>query len=169
MIGLAFPAQLGASQSQTLSANWPNATALIAIFGPLARHGTGNLLVEDPAVAEYYLPAGSQWQRWSSTRNIVLPTGARTGGAVSGPAGVTSPGNAYVYADYIARGYFSLVALTFTDTTALDRQITADLRRNHRYRIVQVIPYGTEVPPIGLGTYVVWQYEPSAAASAPGP
>ena len=56
--------------------------------------------------------------------------------------------------------YFSLVALNFTDTTALDRAITADLRRNHHYRIVRVIPCGTEVPPIGLGTYVIWQYQP---------
>jgi hypothetical protein len=59
--------------------------------------------------------------------------------------------------------------VTFTDTTTLDGAITADLRRNHHYRIVQVIPYGTEVPPIGLGTFVIWQYEPAAAASAPGP
>jgi hypothetical protein len=159
VIALVFPATLGASQSQALSVSWPNATALIGIFGPLTDHGTGCLLVEDPSVAEYYLPAGRDWQRWSSTRNIVLPTGTSTGGP-AGAASITAPGNAYVYADYIARGYFSLVALNFTDTTAVDRAITADLRRNHHYRIVQVIPYGTEVPPIGLGTYVVWQYQP---------
>jgi hypothetical protein len=156
---LVFPVQLGASQSKALSASWPNATAFIAIFGSLADHGSGRLLVEDPSIAEYYLPAGARWQRWSSTRNIVLPSGTSTGGP-AGTAGVVSPGNQWVYADYIARSYFSLVALNYTDTTALDRAITADLRRNHRYRIIQVIPYGTEVPPIGLGTYVIWQYQP---------
>jgi hypothetical protein len=128
------------------SARWP-ATAPAACWS------------KTPSIAEYYLPAGRDWQRWSSTRNIVLPTSASTGGP-AGTAGVTAAGNAYVYAGYIARGYFSLVALNFTDTTTLDRQITADLRRNHHYRIVQVIPYGTEVPPIGLGTYVIWQYQP---------
>ena len=93
-----------------------------------------------------WVAVGSQWQRWSSTRNIMLPSGTSTGGP-AGTAGVTAAGNAYVYAGYIARGYFSIVALNFTDITALDRAITADLRRNHHYRIVQVIPYGTEVPP----------------------
>jgi non-ribosomal peptide synthetase component F len=79
VIALAFPVALGTSQSRTFATSWPNATSFIAIFRPLAGHGTGHLLVEDPSIAEYYLPAGSQWQRWSSTRNIVLPSGASTG------------------------------------------------------------------------------------------
>jgi hypothetical protein len=73
VIALAFPVALGASQSQTFSTSWPNATTFIAIFGPRANHSTGRLLVEDPSIAEYYLPAGRQWRRWSSTRNIVMP------------------------------------------------------------------------------------------------
>jgi len=73
---------------------------------------------------------------------------------------VTGAGNAGVYAEFITRGYFSLVALNFADTTTLDRQIAADLRRSHHYHIIDVIPYGIEVPPIGQGTYVIWRYEP---------
>jgi hypothetical protein len=158
VIALVFPASLGLAQSRAFSASWPNASGFIAIFGPLADHSTGPLLVEDPSVAEYYLPAGAQWQRWSSTRNITLPADTYTGGPAAG-ASVTSPGNAPVYANYIAQGYFSLVALNFTDTTGLDRQIAADLRRNHRYHVIQVIPYGMEIPPIGQGSYVIWQYQ----------
>ena len=56
---------------------------------------------------------------------------------------------------------FSLVALNFTDATGLERQIAADLRRNHHYHIIQVVPYGIEVPPIGQGTYIIWQYQAS--------
>jgi hypothetical protein len=56
---------------------------------------------------------------------------------------------------YIARGYFSLVALNFTDTRPLDQNIAADLRRNHRYHIIDVVPYGP-----APGTYVIWRYEP---------
>ena len=63
-----------------------------------------------------------------------------------------------VYANYIAEGYFSLVALNFTNTTGPERQIAVDLRRNHHYHIIQVVPYGIEVPPIGQGTYIIWQY-----------
>ena len=139
VIALVFPASLGLAQSRVFSASWPNASAFIAIFGPLAGHSTGPLLVEDPSVAEYYLPAGAPWQRWSSTRNITLPAGIYTGGPAAA-ASVTSPGNAPVYANYITEGYFSLVALNFTDTTGLDRQIAADLRRNHHHHIIQVVP-----------------------------
>lgn len=159
VVALVFPAALATSQSQELSTSWPNAAAFITLFGPLAGRGTGHLLVEDAPIAKYYLPSGAQWQRWSSTRTINLPSGTSTGGPAAS-ASVTSPGNAAVYANYIASGYFSVVALNYADTTALDRSITADLRRNHHYRIVQVIPYGVEVPPVGLGTYVIWRYQP---------
>ena len=159
VVALAFPAALGASQSRTFATDWPNASSFIAIFRPLADRGHGHLLVEDASIARYYFPSGAQWQRWSSTRNIVLPTGGSTGGP-SRAAGVTGEGNLGVYAEFITRGYFSYVALNYADTTALDHQITADLRASHHYRIIQVVPYGIEVPPIGQGTYIIWKYEP---------
>jgi hypothetical protein len=158
IVALVFPLSVGASQSRQFSTDWPNATSFIAIFGPLANHGNGHLLVETASIARYYLPSGSQWQRWSSTRNIIMPSGANTGGP-SDRAGVTGPGNAGVYAAFITRGYFSYVALNYTDTTALDYQITKDLRASGHYRPIAVVPYGTEVPPIGQGTYIIWRYE----------
>jgi hypothetical protein len=158
IVALVFPLSVGASQSRQFSTDWPNATSFVAIFGPLADHGNGHLLVETASIARYYLPSGSQWQRWSSTRNIVMPSGANTGGP-SGRAGVTGPGNAGVYAAFITRGYFSYVALNYTDTTALDYQITKDLRASGHYRPVAVVPYGTEVAPVGQGTYIIWRYE----------
>jgi hypothetical protein len=164
VIALVFPAYLGFAQSRAFSSDWPNSSDFLAVFDPLADHVNGPLLVEDPAVAEYYLPAGAQWQRWSSTRNITLPSGTYTGGPDPG-ASVTGAGNAPVYANYIARGYFSLVALNFTDTTGLDRQIAADLHRNPHYHVVQVVPYGMEIPPVGQGSYVIWQYQASTKQS----
>ncbi len=107
VVALVFPAAVGASQSWMFSTDWPNASSFIAILRPLADHGSGHLLVEDASVARYYLPAGSQWQRWSSTRNIVLPSGASTGGPAS-TGGVTGDGNAGVFAEFITHGYFSL-------------------------------------------------------------
>jgi hypothetical protein len=154
VVALAFPLSLGASQARALATAWPDSDSLIDILGQQMSQDPGRLLVEDPSIAEYYLPQGQDWERWSSTRNITLPDGASTGGP-SASAGVTGPGNAGTFAEYITRGYFSLVALNFADTTALDHQIAADLRRSHRYRLIQVIPYGT-------GTYVLWQYEPRA-------
>ncbi len=161
VIALCFPVTLGAAQSWTLSTNWPNSSDFIKIFGPLVDHGDGRVLVEDPSIAEYYLPAGSQWQRWSSTRNIVLPSGAPTGGP-STKAGIVGAGNAGTFAMYIQEGYFSLIALNFTDTTSLDKSIAADIHRNHHYQAIQVVPYGIEIPPIGQGAYVIWKYEPQS-------
>ena len=153
------PSPWAPASHRTFATSWPNAASFIAIFRPLADHGTGHLLVEDPSIAEYYLPAGSQWQRWSSTRNIILPSGASTGHPTTAQ-GVIGAGNPAAFARYITAGYFSYVALNFADTTPLDHEIAADLRRNPHYHISQVIPYGMEVPPIGQGTYIIWQYKP---------
>jgi hypothetical protein len=151
---LAFPVTLGAAQSRVFSTNWPNAYSFTSVLRPLAADSAGRLLVEDPSIAEYYLHTGRGWTRWSSTRNIVLPSGASTGGPAA-TAGVTGPGNRGVFAEFITNDYFSLVALNFADTTALDHAIAADLRSNPRYRITQVVPYGLH------GTYVIWQREPA--------
>jgi hypothetical protein len=159
VVALVFPVTLGASQSWALATEWPNATSFLAILRPLADHGRGHLLVEDPAVARYYLPAGRQWQRWSSTRNIILPSGVSTGGPAS-TASVADAGNAGVFAEFITHGYFSYVALNFADTTALDHRLADQLHRDPRYHIIAVVPYGTEVSPLGQGTYVIWRYEP---------
>jgi 4-amino-4-deoxy-L-arabinose transferase-like glycosyltransferase len=159
VVALAFPVALGVSQSRTFATDWPNASSFIAIFRPLAEQGHGHLLVEDASIARYYLPAGTQWQRWSSTRNIVLPNGANTAGP-SSAAGVTGDGNAGVYAEFITHGYFSYIALNFADTTPLDLKLADQLHRDPHYHIIQVVPYGIEVPPIGQGTYVIWKHEP---------
>jgi len=65
-------------------------------------------------------------------------------------------GSPDAFAKFIASGYFSLIALNFADTTALDHRIRADIRLNHHYKVVQVVPYGP-------GPYVIWKYEPHAA------
>jgi hypothetical protein len=161
LVALAFPVALGVGQSWAFSTSWPNSSAFVAILGPLVDHSTGRLLVEDPSVAEYYLPAGSQWERWSSTRNIVLPSGAPTGGP-SDTQGVVGPGNAGTFAAKIEEGYFSLIALNFSDTTSLDQSIAADIRRNHHYQPIEVVPYGPGPAGPAPGTYVIWRYEPQS-------
>ena len=159
VIALCFPATLGAAQSRMFATDWPNSAAFIAILRPLAEHGTGRMLVEDPSIAEYYLSVGGQWERWSSTRNIVLPSGAPTGGP-STKAGVVGAGNAGTFALYVQSGYFSLIALNFADTTSLDKVITAEIHRNHHYHPIQVVPYGPGPAGPTSGEYVIWQYEP---------
>jgi hypothetical protein len=158
VIALSFPLSLAAGQSRAFATSWPNSAAFIAILRPLVAHTNGRLLVEDPSIAEYYLPAGSQWARWSGTRNIVLPSGAPTGGP-SDAAGVVGAGNAGTYALYIEGNYFSLVALNFGDTVPLDKSISAALHRNPHYKPVEVVPYGAGPAGPAPGTYVIWRYE----------
>jgi 4-amino-4-deoxy-L-arabinose transferase-like glycosyltransferase len=159
VVALCAPVTLGASQSRMFATSWPDSSAFVAILRPLADNSTGRMLVEDPSIAEYYLASGSQWQRWSSTRNIVLPSGAPTGGP-STKAGVVGEGNAGTFAMYIRIGYFSLIALNFADTTSLDESIVADIRRNRHYHAIQVVPYGVGPAGPAPGKYVIWQYEP---------
>ncbi|HEX9065350.1 MAG TPA: glycosyltransferase family 39 protein [Streptosporangiaceae bacterium] len=153
VVALVFPATLGISQSKTFSSDWPNASAFIAILRPYVGHGHGRVLVEDPSIAEYYLgTAGADWKRWSSTRNIVLPSGKNTGGP-STSAGVTGPGNKGVFEEFILQRYFSVIALNFQDTSTLDKQLNRELKHDKKhYRIVQVVPYGP-----WPGTYIIFQ------------
>ena len=155
VIALALPLSLGVTQSLAFATSWPNSTAFIAIFRPLASHGSGHLLVEDPSIAEYYLPEGHDWQRWSSTRNIVLPGGTNTGGPTHG--GVVGDGDPVAYDRYIGQHYFSIIALNFADTTALDHGIATEIHRSRYYKTIGVVPYyiGTT-----KGTYIIYRYEP---------
>src|ERR1700761_1234020 len=159
IVSLSFPAALGAQQSRVFATDWPNSTAIVDILRPLVDNSSGRLLVEDPSIPEYYLPSGSQWQRWSSTRNIVRPGGTPTGGP-SGKAGIVGPGNAGTYAMYIKEGYFSYIALNFVDTASLDQTLAQDIRASHRYHLIDVVPYGN----FGgkPGTYVIWRLEPAS-------
>jgi hypothetical protein len=165
VVALALPVSLGITQSEAFSTDWPNSSEFVAIFGPMVAHSTGRLLVEDPEPAEYYLHAESQWMRWSSTRNIVLPSGASSGGP--GAAGVVGAGNAGTFAAKIDEHYFFLVALNYTDTTSLDLKITADLKHSRHYCVAQVVPYGMELPPVGEGSYVIWRYQAQLVTFSP--
>ena len=133
---LMVPAAVGFTQARALFAKWPNATSFIAAFRPLADRTTGPMLVETPSLGEFYLPAGNQWQRWSSTYDIMRPDGVGYG------AGVGQVLKPAVYSRLIARGWFTLIALNGA-ARSLDPHIEADLVRNLAYREVADPVYGT--------------------------
>ena len=113
--------------------SWPDSAGFIAIFRPLSAHSTGPC--------------------WSKTRPSPSTTCPPAASGSAGPAPATSScppgphrrpsprpastgdGNAATFARYIAQGYFSLVALNFADTAALDHAIRADLTAAH-YHII---------------------------------
>ncbi len=158
VVALSFPAAVGATQARVFATEWPNSRAFVNILRPLADGSSGRMLVEDPSIGEYYLPSGTQWQRWSSTRNIVLPSGNPTGGPTD-KAGIIGAGNAGTFGMYIKDGYFSLIALNFADTTPLDKTIAADIKKNKHYKVIDVVPYGVGAAGSTPGTYIIWRYE----------
>jgi len=147
-VALGAAAMTGLTQARALFA-WPNTSKFVAALRPLVDNSTGHLLVETPSIPEYYLPAGTQWKRWSSTWNIVLGSGRSTGSQ-----GVGRSGNSAVFAHYIGIHYFSLIALNFNATRPLDEQIARLLELTPGYHLVARLPYGR------VGQYVIWVYKP---------
>lgn len=108
-------------QAASLFQVWPNAADAVTLLRAEMGLHPGNYLAEDYDVEAYYMRADLPWQRWSSTYHFSYP-GTRTGEAS--------------YRAAIDRHYFSLVILNFGDTTAVDRQITADMRHAGGYYVL---------------------------------
>jgi hypothetical protein len=93
---------VGTAQADAMI-NWPDVTGLVKVVRPMTSHG-GHFLVETTYVLQYYLPK-TTWRQWSNTENA----------------------NPESYQRAIARHYFSVVILSFTQTQAVDYAITLDL------------------------------------------
>jgi Dolichyl-phosphate-mannose-protein mannosyltransferase len=146
---IAAVAIAGFAQAQTLFASWPSATGFINALRPIVAETRGPLLVEVSPLGTYYLPSGSQWQRWSNTYGIQLMSGATAGYS---PGKVNTAGNPAAYADFISRGYFSIIALNYGATPVLDHDIEVDLARTPGYHITGWFSYSGAIHPI-------WVYE----------
>jgi hypothetical protein len=134
---LYFPAVTGAAQSASLS-QWPDAASFVTWLRPVADHSSGPMLIETPSIAEYYLSAGAQWKRWSSTFNITLPSGRD----VEHSGKISYPGQPLTYRKFIERDYFSVIALDHGKASVLDQSIVRYIARNHDYRPEGIVPYG---------------------------
>lgn len=122
---------------------WPAPGRFLHALAPYTARG--RLLVETPSIPEYYLPAGHDWDRWSSTWNIRLPGGKSTGSRGVGEAGETA-----AYLAGITGHYWTVIALNGNATPGLDAAITARLKTTPGYRVTARIPYGR------IGEYVIW-------------
>jgi 4-amino-4-deoxy-L-arabinose transferase-like glycosyltransferase len=130
-------------QATALYQVWPNSAAAVSLLRSAVKAHPGKYLAEDYDVEAYYLRAEVPWQRWSNTYYF------RYRGA---PPGTTS------YEAAIASHYFSLVILDFADTTAADRQISADMHRAGHYYVLA-----------RAGGYTIWALgEPMSAGSSRG-
>ena len=117
---------VGVAQAQAMI-DWPDVTGLVKVVRPLTAHG-GHFLVETTDVLQYYLPK-TTWQQWSSTS--------------------TNPPQYYQRA--IARHYYSVVVLSFTQTPATDAVIAIELTQAGGYSLAARVHSGTTV-------FYVWAY-----------
>jgi hypothetical protein len=117
---------LGMAQAQAMI-NWPDVTGLVKVVRPLTAHG-GQFLVETTDVLQYYLPT-TTWQQWSSTAS----------------------GSPQYYQRAIARHYYAVVVLSFTQTLATDDVIAVALAQAGGYSLVARVHSGTTV-------FYVWEY-----------
>ena len=117
-------------QAASLYRVWPNSAEALGDLNSAIRAHPGNYLAEDYDVEAYYLRADVPWQRWSNTYYFSY-RGA--------PPGAAS------YDDAIGDHYFSLVILDFGDTAAVDRLITAAMRRAGGYYVLA-----------HAGRYTIW-------------
>jgi Dolichyl-phosphate-mannose-protein mannosyltransferase len=143
---LFFPARLGVAQAWVLFTAWPNSTRFIAAIRPLVDGTSGRLMVETPSIPEFYLPAGSQWDRWSTTSSFRLPDDK----SISVPVG--GVGHPDIYLSLIQEHYFSVIALDpGVITSKFDGAVSARLAQDPSYKMIDRFPYGH-------GTYTIWVY-----------
>jgi hypothetical protein len=154
VLGLFAESKASIVQAQQMTYGyWPNEARLVDALRPLTARG-GTFLAEGQYIPEFYLRT-TRWQDWSNTRSVILPGGKTINVPVNGT------GDPAVYKSLISAHYFSVVLLTFTDTTTLDDDIAADLAHTSGYRVAATIPFG----PTRRGNYTIWVYQPGSGRS----
>ena len=129
-------------QAASLYRVWPNSAGVVGDLNSAVRAHPGNYLAEDYDVEAYYLRTDVPWERWSSTYYFRY---------LGGLPGASS------YEAAINSHYFSLVILSFGDTAATDRQITADMRHAGGYYVLA-----------RAGRFTIWASRQSVPARQSG-
>lgn len=121
---------------------WPDAKAMIAAFGQMARPGQ-HYLAEDPSVITYYLRSEIPFEHVDTTYYFSY-TDPRTGQVlVNGPA----------YADAIKDGYFAAIVISWDNTLNVDEIVARDISTYKDYRLARMIPYQTAY---GRSDFDIW-------------
>jgi hypothetical protein len=129
-------------QAASLFEVWPNSANAISMLRSDVHAYPGNYLAEDYDVEAYYLRNEVPWQHWSNTyyfRYLGMPSGLPS------------------YRAAIDDHYFSLVILSFGDTSATDAQIRADMNHAGGYRVLA-----------RAGRFTIWARQKTAPESRAG-
>lgn len=134
LAALAGTGILGALLAATHFSSWPDSSAFTAYVRPVLAANPGPVLAADNGnVIEYYdEPAstgtyfyGTWFFRYQDPQSHVFLTGL--------PA----------YVDAIDHQFFTVIALSFSDSQQTDVEISADITMSGKYRLTAVLPYTT--------------------------
>ncbi len=188
VVALIYPAVYGFQAAWQRYHLWPNSAAFVSALRPVIANSTGIIYVpgHEQNIAQYYLPEGTQWQRWSSALAL-------------DPAGLPTPvprsdWRGY-YRKFVSSGRYQFYALfydtTFTSSVALSPKrvaagkvtkqrllklfaanseepgvplLTNTLENSHKYQLVAYGPYNiTNVTGShDYGIFVIWKRVPGS-------
>jgi hypothetical protein len=136
-VALIYPAHVGVAQARIRFHDWPNSESLVGALREVLPGTSGPIMVSTPDVAEYYLPEGTQWYRWSNLYTIRQLNGRALSSRVIGQGLSAAP-----YAARIRRGFFSIVVTNLSGSNApFARQLVPLLVHSTHYQLAATIPY----------------------------
>jgi hypothetical protein len=140
---------IGASLAQTHFVSWPDTASFVARLRTILPAHKGHVLAADNGnVIEFYLPDELDGMAFSGPWFLRYQDPDTGKYLVGGPA----------YADAIRHHYFSVIALSFDDSRAIDEIISKDIRTYGGYQLVATLPYRAAGLP---STFRIWAREGS--------
>jgi hypothetical protein len=141
-------AVIGYQQAQGFYYGWPNVTRVLDILRPMVTKTHGPMLLQNPAIFEYYFKIGAQWKRITGQNSIRLPSGRTIAVAPVGSDGIPGP-----YLAFIRAGYFKLIALNNYGDDPYDGPVVRAISHDPAYVEVGRTPWQD-------GNFIVWKYKP---------
>lgn len=145
---IACSAVIGYPQAQGFYYGWPNTKRILGIMRPLIEKAHGPVLLQNPAIFEYYMKIGSRWRRITGQNSLRLPSGRTIDVAPVGSQGVAGP-----YLAFIRTGYFKVIALNDYGGNPYDGPVIRAINRDPDYVEVGHTPWQD-------GNFIVWKYRP---------
>jgi hypothetical protein len=141
-------AVVGYPQAQGFYYGWPNATRVLAIIRPMIGKTHGPMLLQNPAIFEYYFKIGNQWKRINGQHGIRLPSGRTIDVAPVGSPAIAGP-----YLAFVRTGYFTVIALNDYAGDPFDGPVIRAILSDPDYVEVGRTPWQD-------GNFIVWKYRP---------
>ncbi|HXZ98800.1 MAG TPA: glycosyltransferase [Candidatus Binatia bacterium] len=138
---------VGTAQAQRLYAEWPNSSGLVATLRPMVSGRSMPVLMDDAEVARYYLGNALSLPHWIDTYSFEY----------TAPGSDVELAGQRAYVTAVEDGYFSVIALDFSEERSVDDAIVSAIHAGRRYVWVADVP-ADDV--FGRGSYVIWRLAP---------